>query len=390
VRELPTGTVTFLFTDIARSTQLLRELREEYRQVLADQRRLVRAAFADHGGREVDNQGDAFFFAFPRAKDAVRGAIAAQRSLLDQEWPDGKEVLLRMALHTGEPELAEEGYFGLGVNRAARICAAGHGGQVLLSRSTAGVFEEDETPGVALLDLGQHRLKDLERPERIYQLVADGLLEDFPPLNTLEHAEKERELDEAARASELPSGTLTFLCTDMAGFTALVRELSPTDAGRLLDDHDRVLRDAVETAGGRFLDTAGDTVLACFRSAKDAVTAAAAAQLQVAELEWPRGVTVSIAIGLHTGEAVPVSRRYVGVAVNRVFSTCQAAHGGQVLLSESTASLLDEDDLREIRARDLGEYALKGFDRPVKLFQLEIPSLPTDFPAPKTETTAVF
>jgi class 3 adenylate cyclase len=383
VRELPTGTVTFLFTDIAGSTQLLRELREEYRQVLADQRRLVRAAFGDHGGREVDNQGDGFFFAFPRAKDAVRGAIAAQRSLLDHEWPDGKEVRLRMALHTGEPELAEEGYFGLGVNRAARICAAGHGGQVLLSRSTAGVFEEDEAPGVALRDLGEHRLKDLERPERIYQLVVEGLPDEFPPLSTLEHTEKERELAEAAGAAELPSGTLTFFCTDMVGFSRLLRELTPENAGRLIDDYERLLREAVESFGGHVIDAVGDTMLACFQTAKNAVAGAAAAQRKIAHHGWPDGVTVLMAIGLHTGEAVPVSRRYLSLAVPRAFITCEAAHGGQVLLSESTAGLVDADDLRELRLRDLGEHALRSFERPTRLFQLEIPGLPTEFPPPR-------
>lgn len=381
--DLPTGTVTFLFTDIAGSTRLLRELREEYRQVLADQRRLVRVAFEDFGGREVDHQGDAFFFAFPRAKDAVRGAIAAQRSLLDHEWPDGKEVRLRMALHTGEPELAEEGYFGLGINRAARICAAGHGGQVLLSRSTAGVFEEDEAPGIALRDLGEHRLKDLERPERIYQLVVDGLPDEFPPLSTLEHAEKERELAEAARAAELPSGTLTFFCTDMVGFSRLLRELSPENAGRLIDDYERLLRQAIESSAGRVIDAVGDTVLACFETAKNAVTGAAAAQREIAGHDWPGGVSVLLAIGLHTGEAVPVSRRYLSVAVPRAFITCEAAHGGQVVLSESTASLLDDEDLRELRLRDLGEHELRAFERPTRLFQLDIPGLPTEFPPPR-------
>jgi peptide/nickel transport system substrate-binding protein len=210
--ELPRGTVTFLFTDIEGSTRLLKQLGERYGQVLADHRRFLRAAFDEHGGQEIDTQGDAFFVAFQRAKDAVAAAATAQRAHAVHAWPDGSEVRVRMGMHTGEPAVSEEGYLGLGVHRAARICAAGHGGQVLLSQATHAVLEDDELPGVELRDLGRHQLKDLDRPERIYQLVLPDLPDRFPPLKALESQPdeatpfegREGELAAAAQAAVAP------------------------------------------------------------------------------------------------------------------------------------------------------------------------------------------
>jgi predicted ATPase len=168
MRELPSGTVTFLFTDIEGSTRLLHELGDAYADALAEHRRLLREAFAAHGGVEVDTQGDAFFVAFSRASDALAAAAQAQQAL------DGP-IKVRIGLHTGEPLVTDEGYVGMDVHRAARIAAAGHGGQVLVSQTT------HDLTGDGLRDLGEHRLKDLSAPERIYQL-GDG---DYPPLKTL-------------------------------------------------------------------------------------------------------------------------------------------------------------------------------------------------------------
>src|SRR6185312_16038915 len=132
----PAGTVTFLFTDIEGSTKLLQELGDDYGTVVADHRRILREAFGSAGGREVDTQGDAFFYSFQRARDAVSAAVAGQRALAAHEWPGGNEVRVRMGLHTGEPAVGDEGYVGMDVVRAARICSAGHGGQILLSETT--------------------------------------------------------------------------------------------------------------------------------------------------------------------------------------------------------------------------------------------------------------
>jgi class 3 adenylate cyclase len=171
---LPGGTVTFVFTDIEGSTRLLQELGDEgYGRVSGDHRRLVREAFGARGGTEIDTQGDAFFFSFPRARDAVAAAVDAQRALRDHEWPEGLEVSVRMGLHTGEPHVGEEGYLGLDVVRAARISAAGHGGQILISETTRALLGNQLPDGVAVHDLGQQDLKDVQH-EHIYELSIDG------------------------------------------------------------------------------------------------------------------------------------------------------------------------------------------------------------------------
>jgi class 3 adenylate cyclase len=182
VSSLPSGTVTFLFTDIEGSTALLRELGDGYADVLGRERSILREALGSAGGREIDTQGDAFFFSFTRARDAVAGAVAAQRALAEHDWPDGIEVKVRMGLHTGEPSVGEEGYVGLDVVRAARICSAGHGGQILLSETTRALLGSDVPDGATLRDLGMQTLKDVGE-ERIYQLALDDG-EDFAPLKT--------------------------------------------------------------------------------------------------------------------------------------------------------------------------------------------------------------
>jgi predicted ATPase/class 3 adenylate cyclase/Tfp pilus assembly protein PilF len=186
MRELPAGTVTLLFTDIEGSTRLLQQLGERYADLLAECRHLLRSAFHQWQGHEVDTQGDAFFVVFARASDAVSAAVAAQRALSNHAWPEGVTVRVRMSLHTGEPFLAAEGYIGLDVHRAARIMSAGHGGQVLLSRTTRELVEQALPEGVSLLDLGEHRLKDLQRASHLFQLVIAGLPAGFPSLKTLD------------------------------------------------------------------------------------------------------------------------------------------------------------------------------------------------------------
>ena len=183
---LPTGTVTLLFTDIEGSTHLLQHLGDSYADVLAECRQLLRTAFQEWNGHEVDTQGDAFFVVFARASDAVLAAAEAQRALAAHPWPEGASVRVRMGIHTGEPARAAEGYVGLDVHRAARIMSAAHGGQVLLSQATATLVEQDLPDDVSLRDLGEHRLKDLGRPRRLFQLVISGLPADFPRLRTLD------------------------------------------------------------------------------------------------------------------------------------------------------------------------------------------------------------
>jgi YVTN family beta-propeller protein len=188
--ELPTGTLTFLFTDVEGSTRLERELRERYGEVLGEHQRLLRRVFAAHGGHEVDTQGDSFFYVFPRAKAAVEAAVEAQRALASHRWPEGGQVRVRVGINTGEAALEDGRYVGFAVHRAARISAAGHGGQILLSSSTRELVEHDLPADQLVRDLGERRLKDLPRPERIYQLVVDGLPSEFAPLRTLDEQER--------------------------------------------------------------------------------------------------------------------------------------------------------------------------------------------------------
>jgi predicted ATPase/class 3 adenylate cyclase/Tfp pilus assembly protein PilF len=185
--ELPTGTVTFLFTDIEGSTQLLQRLGEVYAQALGESQALLRAAFAAHDGAEVDTQGDAFFVAFPTAPAAVAAAADATQALAEHPWPDGATLWVRMGLHTGAPQLVGDHYVGLDVHRAARIAAAGHGGQILLSQTTSALVAHNLPEGASLRHLGTHRLKDLREPETLSQLTLPGLPADFPPLKTLDH-----------------------------------------------------------------------------------------------------------------------------------------------------------------------------------------------------------
>jgi class 3 adenylate cyclase len=178
--SLPVGTVTLLFSDIEGSTRLLHRLADDYAAVDTEHRRIMRESCTGAGGHEIDRQGDAFFFSFTRARDACTAAVTAQRALAKNDWPDGVELKVRMGLHTGEPSVDEEGYLGLDVVRAARIGAAAHGGQILVSETTKGLLG----PNAELKDVGEHTLKDMTHPERLYQVVADGLPDTFPEPRT--------------------------------------------------------------------------------------------------------------------------------------------------------------------------------------------------------------
>jgi predicted ATPase/class 3 adenylate cyclase len=179
----PTGTVTLLFSDIEGSTRLLQRAGDAYAELLEVHRRLLREAFARHRGFEMDNEGDAFFVAFESANDAAGAAADAQRALAAHEWPGGNEIRVRMGLHTGEPQAVDGRYVGLVVHAAARIMAAGHGGQVLVSESTRALLDDR----FQLRDLGAHGLKDLPAAQQLFQLQVEGLPLDFPPLKTLDH-----------------------------------------------------------------------------------------------------------------------------------------------------------------------------------------------------------
>lgn len=209
--SLPTGTVTFLFTDIEGSTRLLTALGNAYGSVLETHGNLLRAAIAGHSGVEVGTEGDSFFAAFRSARDAVDATVEAQRALAAHAWPGDQPVRVRMGLHTGEGRLGGDNYVGLDVHRAARIAAAGYGGQVLLSDTTRALVAYDLPDGIGLRDLAEHRLKDLPAPEHLWQLKIDGLDAEFPPVRSIDARPnnlppqptsligRERQLDEISR-----------------------------------------------------------------------------------------------------------------------------------------------------------------------------------------------
>src|SRR6266545_566696 len=180
----PSGTITFLFTDIEGSTRLLDKMGDQYAVALSEHHEILRAAIQKWNGREVDTQGDAFFVTFARSLDAVQCAADAQRALASHSWLHNQPLRVRMGIHTGEPLIASTGYVGMDVHRAARIGDAAHGGQVLLSQTTRELVLHDLPKGITIRDLGEHRLKDLKFPTPIYQLVIEGLSYNFPPLRT--------------------------------------------------------------------------------------------------------------------------------------------------------------------------------------------------------------
>jgi class 3 adenylate cyclase/ActR/RegA family two-component response regulator len=208
--ELPTGTVTFLFTDLEGSTQLALRLGDKWEAALMDHRAHVRSAIAECDGVEIDSRGDEFFVAFESPRAAVDAAALAQRAMVEHEWPEGGVLRVRMGMHTGQAIYADKDYLGVDVHRAARICFAGHGEQILMSAATHGLLPED----FECRDLGTYRLRGLPEPEQIYQLVWPGLKADFPPLRS--------------EASEVGGGLRVVLADDSMllreGIARLLRE----------------------------------------------------------------------------------------------------------------------------------------------------------------------
>jgi len=356
--DLPTGTVTLLFSDVDGSTELVKRLGERYGEVLADHRTLLRHAFAEHRGVEIDTQGDAFFVAFGSARDAVAAAIAGQRALAAHAWPEGVELRVRMGLHTCEPHRAGEGYVGVGVHRAARLCTIAHGGQVLLSRSTAGIVDDGEIPGGSVRDLGEHPLKDLDRPERVFELAVEGLPAGFPPLRTLDQ--------------QTPlAGTVTIVVAEGRRMMRLARELPPETFGALLKEYQRLLCGVFAEQGGREVSAFQDTATAAFPTARQAALAAVAAKRAVAGHEWPPGPTPQISVGIHAGEA---GVGWVGPAVVRCETLCDSAEAGQIFLSQAASALLEDEDLGDLAVRDLGEQRARRSGEVVHAYELVVPA----------------
>jgi predicted ATPase/class 3 adenylate cyclase len=316
---LPSGTVTFLFSDIAGSTRLLEELgAETYASALARHRHVLREAFSRNGGREVDTQGDAFFVAFQSAHEAVHAALQAQRELSELSWPGGVPLRVRIGLHTGEALLGTDGYVGYDVHRAKRICDAGHGGQILLSQTTADLI----AASFALKDLGVHRLKDLSEPQRLYQLHDESLPSEFPPVRSL-----------APVRSNLPFHRSTFVGREreihrveaLLGESAIVTLIGPGGSGKT--------RLAIEAA--RSVGRPDGVVLAELAPVCDAalVPHAVAQALDIKE-ERGRPLAATIRDALRTNELLVVldnCEHVLGACASLADSVLRACAGVQIL-----------------------------------------------------------
>jgi class 3 adenylate cyclase len=350
----PRGTVTFLFSDIERSTELIRRTGDDgYAAILADHHRLLREAFQAYGGREIDTAGDGFFVAFASARGAVAAAVAGQRAVATFRWPAEATVRVRMGLHTAEPHHDGDWYVGLGVHRAARICDAAHGGQILVSNATAGIVEDAELPGVVLLDLGEHELKGLPRRQRLFQLSATGLPDRF----------------DRPRTRAAGSGVGTFVATDLAGWRHVMRRLGDEASAALAAEYHAAVAATVERAGGSILEQVADTVIAVFRDAGDAVRAAVAVREALGDFAWPAGAAVEVAAAVHSGRWSGDPRRpAAGMALYRLTRLVEVAVPGQVLVSQATVALL-EGDRGAPALRQLGERQLPDFEEPVRLFE---------------------
>jgi class 3 adenylate cyclase len=356
--QLPSGTVTFLFRDIEDSTDLVRRVGNPvFAEIRAHHRRLMRKAFSEHGGHEIDTAGDGFFVAFDSARAGVAAAIEAQLALgaAASSWPEGVNVRVRMGLHTAEPHLAEDGYVGVGVHRAARICDAGRGGQILVSNATAGIVEDAELPGVTLVDLGEHRLKGLHVQQRLFQIAAPGLESTFDPPRTT---------DSAPGAP----GTGTFLFADLAGWRKVIRAVGDEASTSLAADYYAAVSSAGEDHHGVVLELVGDHALSVFPSASDAVRAGAAIRVAMESFQWPDGCDVAVSIALHSGRWSGDPRRpTAATALYRLHTLAQSVEPGQILLSSTTATLIEGD--RDVPAlRSLGERRI--FDEPAPVYEL--------------------
>jgi class 3 adenylate cyclase len=344
--ELPSGTLTVLHTEIEGSTLLTVHLGDRYPEVLATHCTLLRSAFAAHEGHEVDTQGDSFFMVFARATQAVAAAVAMQRALATAAWPEGGAVRVRIGLHTGEPIRTAAGYTGLDVIRGARIRDAGHGGQVLLSKSTAALVEDALLDGLSLRDLGAYRLKNLPRPERIFQLIIPDLPADFPPL---------RSLDTRERAPGRVLTTVLFI--DMADSSALIVALGDRRWLELRAQYSALVRQELARHGGEEMEMVGDETLAVFDSAAAAIRCGCAIRDAV------QGLGIALRVGIHAGEVE--YDNLSGITVLAGARITAIAQPGEVLVSNTVKELVAGSD---ITFTDRGTHIFKGFPAEWRLF----------------------
>ncbi|PWU25159.1 MAG: hypothetical protein C5B48_02700 [Candidatus Rokuibacteriota bacterium] len=327
-------TATFLFTDVEGSTALLKRLRDQYAEVLAQHQVLLREACGRHGGQEIDTQGDSFFFAFRRAREAILAAVEGQHALLAHEWPAGTDVRVRMGIHTGEASLQDGRYTGVAVHRAARIGAAAHGGQMLLSESTYTIVhdEEEDIPGLGFRDLGSQHLKGLDRAIRVYQVVAPGPLREFPPIQTgvQPRASRRRLLMGGVVALALAAGAAVaaVLLTAGGGKSAIS---VPVPANSLVQIDPMKNAPVRAVRVGR---TPGPVV-----ASGDAVWVANEGDLTLTRYDTKRGRTLTVG-GLGSGRDIP------GLAPDGNGGVWVATGGPEVLHVSGEGEVVREDSVR--------------------------------------------
>jgi class 3 adenylate cyclase len=353
--ELPGGTLTVLHTDVEASTLLTVHLGDRYPEVLATHCALLRAAFAAHEGCEVDTQGDAFFVVFPRATQAVAAAVAIQRALAAEAWPEGGAVRVRIGLHTGEPIRTAAGYTGLDVIRGARIKEAGHGGQVLLSKATAALIEDALIGGLSLRDLGAYRLKGLPHPERIFQLIIPDLPADFPPLQSL---------DTRARPGLAPGRVLTtILFVDIVGATERLVALGDRRWLEVRAQYTALVRQELARHGGEEINVVEDGILAVFDGAVAAIRCGCAIRDAV------QGLGMAVRVGIHAGEVEYDDRTISGLTVFTGLRITGAARPGEVLVSHTIKELVAGSGMT---FTDRGAHILKGLPGEWRLFTPDV------------------
>lgn len=333
-------------------------LGDRYAEVLATHCALLRAAFAAHEGQEVDTQGDSFFVVFRRATQAVAAAVASQRALAATAWPEGGAVRVRIGIHTGEPIRTPTGYTGLDVIRGARIKEAGHGVQVLLSRSTATLIEDGLIGGMSLRDLGAHRLKGLPRPERIFQLLIPDLPADFPPLQSLDTRGRPRPGLTARRV------LTTVLFVDLAGATERVVALGDRRWLQLRAQYAALVRQELARYSAQEMDFVGDQLFAVFEAAADAIRCGCAIRDAV------KGLGMAVKVGIHAGEVEHNDQTMGGITVFTGHRIMGAAKPGEVLASNTVKELVAGSG---ITFRDQGTHVFKGLPGEWRLFAPDLP-----------------
>jgi class 3 adenylate cyclase len=379
VGDLPTGTVTFLFTDIERSTLLWEQDPTAMRRAMPRHGALLRHAIETHGGSIFKTMGDQFCAAFNRPTDALFAVLEAQRALTTEPWPEPLSLRVGMALHTGAVEVQEGEYSGTVVIRAARLVSFCHGGQVLLSQTTADLVQDDLPLGVSLRHLGSHRLRDLQRPEQMYQLVHPDLPSDFPPPQAAPviPAELSREellnmLFELHRRLEAQKERRAFLSIDVVDGSQMKRSGSSIAVERSFGQFRQWVEQAVHAHGGEVQYAAGDGVMCLFPS--DATALRAARQLQE---KLPRfnaehnrlPLSFQIRCGVSAGEVaieegVPLGHLQSAI-IDRAAALQKRAEPGGILLSGevAAAALIELGPLEPLGAPVAGEPAFEWKER---------------------------